>query len=408
MKTAGKSSVFPVLFVTVVLDFLGFAMVLPYLYFYATSLGASPVVYGLLLTSYSVAQFAFTPVWGALSDRLGRRRIILVCLAGSGAAFVLFGLANNIALLFLARIVAGAMGATVPVAMAYASDITTAQKRMAQMGRLGAAFGMGLILGPAIGGTLSSAFGYAVPAFLAAALAFSNFALGYFRMPESRGARTKDSFLQSFRQVAASPGMKLLLAVYFMTMLGFYVMEGTSTPWLQKVFDYGPFQVGLLFLYIGGVVSAVQGVAVPRLSRMYAPQTLLVAGIASLAAGLALLGFAQDLAMLIVSSTFAPLGMGLTTASVTTMISLRTAADKQGATLGIGQSVAGISQMIGPSFGAAVFSQGIATGVIGLPFMVAAAATVPAVAIGMWFAIRPAARIAPRQEDGKDGSSHVL
>jgi DHA1 family tetracycline resistance protein-like MFS transporter len=402
-----SSSVFPVLFVTVFLDFLGFAMVLPYLYFYASSLGASPVVYGLLLTSYSVAQFAFTPVWGALSDRLGRRKIMLVCLVGSGAAFVLFGIASNIVLLFLARIAAGAMGATVPVAMAYASDITTAQNRMAQMGRLGAAFGMGLILGPAVGGTLSSAFGYAVPAFLAAALAFSNLALGYFKMPESRGARTKDSFLQSFRQVAKSPGIKLLLAAYFITMLGFYVMEGTSTPWLQKVFDYGPFQVGLLFLYIGGVVSAVQGVAVPKLSRMYAPQTLFVAGVASLAAGLALLGFAQDLATLIVSSTFVPLGMGLTTASITTLISLRTAADKQGATLGIGQSVAGISQIIGPSFGAAVFSQGIAVGAIGLPFMVAAAMTVPAVMMGIWFATRQV-RIAPRQEEEGEGNDHVL
>ncbi len=397
------------LFVTVFLDFLGFAMVLPYLYFYATSLGASPVVYGLLLTSYSVAQFAFTPVWGALSDRRGRKKIMLVCLAGSGASFLLFGLANNIALLLLARVAAGAMGATVPVAMAYASDITTAQNRMAQMGSLGAAFGMGLILGPAMGGTLSSAFGYAVPAFLAAALAFSNFALGYFRMPESRGARTKDSFLQSFRHVAKSPGMKLLLAAYFITMLGFYIMEGTSTPWLQKVFGYGPFQVGLLFLYIGGVVSAVQGVLVPRLSKRYTPQALFVAGAASLAAGLALLGFAQDLTMLIVSSTFVPLGMGLTAASATTLISLRTAADKQGATLGIGQSVAGISQIIGPSFGAAVFSQGIAVGVSGLPFMVAAAVIVPAVAIGIWFATTRQARIAPRQkEEEENGNDHVL
>lgn len=275
------------------------------------------------------------------------------------------------------------------------------------MGGLGAAFGMGLILGPAIGGTLSSAFGYAVPAFLAAALAFSNFALGYFKMPESRGARAKDSVLQSFRQIAKGPGMKLLLATYFMTMLGFYVMEGTSTPWLQKVFDYGPFQVGLLFLYIGGVVSAVQGVLVPNLSRMHAPQKIFVAGVASMAAGLALLGFAQDLAMLIVSSTFVPLGMGLTMASVTTLISLRTAADKQGATLGIGQSVAGISQIIGPSFGAAMFSQGIAAGVNGLPFMVAAAIIVPAIAMGVWFATRPPARIAPRQEEnGND--NHVL
>ena len=229
------------------------------------------------------------------------------------------------------------------------------QKRMAQMGRLGAAFGMGLIIGPAMGGTLSSAFGYALPALVAAALAFSNLTMGYFRMPESMGARVKESFAQSFRHVASMPGMKVLLAVYFITMLGFFVMEGTATPWMQRVFGFGPFEVGLLFLYIGGVQSALQGFWVPRLAKKYPPRALFVAGIVSMATGLALLGVTQNLAMLLLSSTFVPLGMGLTTASVTTLISLRATAERQGATFGIGQSVGGVSQMIGPSFGAAMF-----------------------------------------------------
>jgi predicted MFS family arabinose efflux permease len=354
-----------------------------------------------LLTSYSVAQFAFTPVWGALSDRLGRRKIMLLCLAGTGASFLVFGLANNIWILFASRIAAGAMAGTVPVAMAYAADISAPEKRMAQMGRLGAAFGMGLIIGPAMGGILSSAFGYAVPALVAAALAFSNLAIGYFRMPESMRARAKESFAQSFKQVASVPGMKVLFAAYFIAMLGFFVMEGTATPWMQKVFGFGPFEVGLLFLYIGGVQSALQGFGVPKLAKKYSPQVLFVAGIISMAAGLALLGVTQDLATLLFGSTFVPVGMGLTTASMTTLISFRATADRQGATFGIGQSVAGVSQMIGPSFGAAMFGQGVVAGVDGLAFAVAAAITAPAAAIGAWFA---GSKTKVREQHG----SHVL
>ena len=154
------------LFVTIFLDFLGFARVLPYLYFYAESMGATPLVYGLLLMSYSVAQFASTSIGSALGDRIGRRKIMLLCLAGSGVLFVAFGLSNNIALLSLARIAAGAMSGTVSVAMAYAANMTAPEKRMAQMGKLGATFGMGLILGPAIDVTLSSSFGYSVTALI--------------------------------------------------------------------------------------------------------------------------------------------------------------------------------------------------------------------------------------------------
>ena len=165
---AAGRSVLPVLFVTVFMDFLGFAMVLLYLYIYAESMGAMPLVYGLLLTSYRVVQFAFTPVWGVLSDRQGRKKIMLLCRAGTGESFLVFGLANNMGILFASRIAAGAMAWTVPVAMAYAADISAPEKRMSQIGRLGPAFGMGLVIGPAMGGTLSSAFGYAVPALVVA------------------------------------------------------------------------------------------------------------------------------------------------------------------------------------------------------------------------------------------------
>ncbi len=123
MSQTLKRSTFSVLFTTVLLDFVGFALVLPFIFFYVKSFGATPFIFGLLLASYSIAQFIFTPVWGSLSDRFGRRKIMLFCLLGSGLSFILFGLANSLWLLFLSRIIAGAMGATFPVASAYVADI---------------------------------------------------------------------------------------------------------------------------------------------------------------------------------------------------------------------------------------------------------------------------------------------
>jgi DHA1 family tetracycline resistance protein-like MFS transporter len=234
MAQAVGRSTFSVLFTTVFIDFIGFALVLPLIFFYAESFGASPLVFGLLLASYSIAQFVFTPIWGNLSDRFGRRKILLLCLLGSGVAYVVFGLANSLFLLFVSRIIAGAMGATFPVASAYVADTTAPENRMKYMGKIGAAFGLGFIIGPAIGGTLSGLYGFALPSLAAAALAFANFALGYFRLPETRKTemvgRNRESFATTFRTITAKTDMKLLLATYFLAMLAFFVLDGTGTP----------------------------------------------------------------------------------------------------------------------------------------------------------------------------------
>jgi DHA1 family tetracycline resistance protein-like MFS transporter len=395
-----KRSTFSVLFTTVFLDFLGFALVLPFIFFYAESFGASPFIFGLLLASYSISQFIFTPIWGSLSDRFGRRKIMLLCLLGSGLSFILFGLANSLWLLFLSRIIAGAMGATFPVASAYVADITTPENRMKYIGKIGAAFGLGFIIGPAIGGTLSGLYGFAVPSLVAAALAFANFSLGYFRLPEpvkketaSKANKRKESMVTTFRTVAAKTDMKILLATYFIAMLAFFVLDGTGTPWSQQVFGFGPFQVGLLFFYIGLVSAVVQGLIIPKLSRKYSPQLLLLVGVTSITIGLAMLGAitSYNLPALIISSSFIPLGMGFSIASINTLVSLRASADRQGSALGVTQSVSGIAQIIGPAFGASIFGYGVSVGLDGLPFIIAAAIALPAIAMSMGFLKRASA-----------------
>jgi MFS transporter, DHA1 family, tetracycline resistance protein len=398
-----KRSTFSVLFTTVFIDFLGFALILPYIFFYAEDFGASPFVFGLLLASYSIAQFIFTPIWGSLSDRFGRRKIILLCLLGSGLSLIVFGLATNLWLLFISRIMAGAMGATFPVASAYVADITSPENRMKYMGKIGAAFGLGFIIGPAIGGTLSGLYGYAIPSLVAAGLAFANFTIGYFRLPEplkkdAAGTRqSKESLMVTFRTVAAKTDMKLLLATYFIAMLAFFVLDGTGTPWGKQVFGFGPFQMGILFFYIGLVSAVVQGLIIPKLSNKYSPQLLLLIGVIAITIGLATLGAitSYNLPALIVSSSLIPLGMGFTIASINTLVSLTASAGRQGSALGVTQSVSGIAQMIGPAFGASIFGYGVSVGLDGLPFIIAAAIALPAIAMSMGFLKRAVVKEEP-------------
>ena len=211
-------STFSVLFSVVFLDNLGFAIVVPYLYFYVLSLGGSTFLYGVLLASYSLMSFIFTPLVARFSDSFGRRKILLIALAVSSLSYFIFGASQVIWLLFLGRMLAGTTAATVPVAQAYVADVTTRNERLRYLGLLGAAAGLAFILGPALGGTLSSLFGYAVPSFLASALAFTNLVLAYFLLPEPASFNIKRTVI-SFRallDVLRKRKIALLLAIYFL------------------------------------------------------------------------------------------------------------------------------------------------------------------------------------------------
>jgi len=368
-----SKSVFTVLFITVFLDLLGFTIVIPYLFFYAQSLGASEFTFGLLLTSYSLMQFIFTPIWGRLSDRYGRRPILLISLFGSGISLFIFGLADSIWLLFASRIVAGIMGSTINVAQAYVTDITAPDARMKSFGVLGAAFGLGFVLGPAIGGTLSGLYGYAIPSFVASALAFANFILAYFRLPESRIVPEKYAVKKESPMNLREKGLYLLLAVFFSFTLAFVFMETTFAPFAQIVFHYGPYETGLLFFYVGIVSVITQAAMIPVLSKKYLPQTLLLMGLVSLCFGLTGLALSTSLQGLLISTALMAFGGGLVNPSVSTLISLKSSAQEQGTSLGIGQSVSSLARVVSPSMGTYVDEFGISFGVRGLAFYAAAA-----------------------------------
>jgi multidrug resistance protein len=373
-----------VLFSVVFLDNLGFAIVVPYLFFYVQTLGGSTFLYGVLLASYSLMSFVFTPLVARLSDRYGRRKILLAGLAVASFAYLLFGSAQSIWLLFLGRMLSGTTAATVPVAQAYVADVTTPNQRLKYLGLLGAAAGLAFIFGPAIGGTLSDLFGYGVPSYLASALAFANLVSAYFLLPEPAAFYVKRTVL-SFRALLDTlkrRKMVLLLSVYFLFFVAFVFLQSSLSPWLQAVFGFGAFETGLVFFFVGAISVLTQATLLPQLSKKLSRLTLVLLGIVFFIVGLAVLAFAANLWVLLVVVPIFAFGFGVQYLSYNTLISLNASEAAQGGTLGVAWAIAGLAQSIAPVLAASAFGFGVSVGFAGLVFVVSALlalATVPLV-----------------------------
>ena len=377
-----------VLFSVVFLDNLGFAIVVPYLYFYVLSLGGSPFLYGVLLASYSLLSFIFTPIVARLSDRFGRRKILLIGLAVSSFSYLIFGLANAIWLLFVGRMLAGTTAATVPVAQAYVADVTTKNDRLRYLGLLGAAAGIAFILGPAIGGTLSELFSYSAPSFLASALAFTNLVSAYFRLPEpARFVDSKKTVISfaALLDVLRKRQIALLLGIYFLFFVAFIFLQAALSPWLQAVFGFGSLQTGLVFFFVGSVSVFTQAVLLPRLSRKFSRLNLTLYSIGVFAMGLLALAVVQNLVFLLVVAAAISFGFGIQYITLNALVSLNTPKEAQGGTLGIAWAIAGLAQTVAPVLATSAFSFGVSVGFDGLVFVVSAGISVAAVPLVLSF-----------------------
>jgi MFS family permease len=390
--------VLPILFVTVFLDLVGFGIIIPFLAYYVESFGARAAVVGLLMSSYSLAQFVFAPVWGRLSDRVGRRPILLLGLLGSVAGFTLFGLASTLSMLFLGRVLMGIFGATIPTAQAAVADVTAPEDRARGMGLIGAAIGLGFILGPALGGLLANLSSilrvplfernpYALPCLASAALAASNLVAAAFFLPESlpkerRGSRIAERFsrLDQISRGLTDPRVRRLLLTYFLFILGFTMMEATLTLFIEGRIgarDHAQLvrRVGYLFGFIGIIQVALQGGLVGRLARAFGERQLLIAGCSITALSLAAMPAAASWAGIYGCAFGLACGHGLSQPSVTSLISRASPAESQGGALGISQSAASLARVLGPAMGGALFQQ-LAPGA---PYVVAAALSIAAV-----------------------------
>ena len=335
------------IFLTVFIDLIGFGIVLPLLPSYAAAFQVGDTGVGVLVASFSLMQFLLAPWWGRLSDRIGRRPVLLVGLAGSAISYLVFGLAGSFWLLLLSRLVAGAMGATVNVAQAYLADVTPADRRAGAMGTLGAAFGLGFVVGPALGG-LSSHWGSAAPGLVASALTGLNLVLAWRWLPESR------------RSAATGPAT---VPVHWSRFLGAFSATGCSTIAFTVLYVIFPLQVerslGLdrhdsayLFVLIGVVSAGVQGGLIGRLVRRHGEPLLIAIGGVVLAVGLALLPRAltpgAGLTLLFGALVLVAAGSATIGPSAAAFVSRVAPAAEQGRALGLLQSVSAVARIIGP------------------------------------------------------------
>ena len=345
-----RPSLLPV-YVTVFLDLLGFGIIIPLLPFYAEHFGATGLWIGAIVAAYSAAQFIGAPILGRVSDRVGRRPILLGSLAGSAVSLLVTGLAASLPVLLVGRALAGLFGGSIATAQAVIADVTAPRDRAKYMGFLGASIGMGFVFGPAVGAGLSR-FGFGTAAFAASGLAAANLVLAFFRLPETRnpaavGPRSRLSWTH-FRSALDHPSVGRLLAALFFSVLAFVAMETTFALLGERRFGLGPEELGLVFTYIGVVIVVVQGGLVGRLTLRFGERSLGVAGVLTMAAALALLPFVPSaLGALAVVGALA-LGQGLASPAQTALLSREAGADEQGGILGVGQALSAAARGIGP------------------------------------------------------------
>ncbi len=388
------------IFLTVFVDLLGFGLVLPFLAKEARdTFGVSEFVATLLGSAYSLMQFVFVPVWGRVSDRVGRRPVLLWSIAGTATTMAALGGAltwgSSVVWLFAARVFGGIATANLGTASAYIADVTKPEERARGMGLIGAAFGLGFILGPAIGGTLAripvSGRHGSVPCFVAAGLSLVNLGWVAFGVGESLPVDKRTSLprrrllplnLEAIRMSLALPGVGLAMGVNFLVILSFTNLDQTFTFFCADLFGIDERGTGYVLAFIGMVAAAVQGGLVRVLSKRTDDAVLVRAGALAQAlafAGLVAAGAAGARGLLYASGALLALGNGLTQPATAAFISRRAPADRQGGTLGTNQSFASLARTFGPAVGGSLYAS------IGprAPYAVASAGMLVALALAM-------------------------
>lgn len=386
-----RSSPLLSVFLTVLIDLLGFGIVLPLLPLYGKDLGADEVTIALLFISFSGLQFFAAPIWGRLSDRVGRRPILLVGLAGSVASYVLFGVASvelSLTWLFVSRLTAGIFGGTISTAYAYIADITSPEERGRAMALIGVAFGVGFTIGPAIGG-LGHWIDPAAPGFIAAGFSLLAFLFCLTRLPEpERHAESRHRTwfdLAAFKQALGVATVPLLLLLGFLSITCFAMMESTLGLLGKVVYELDYYEIGLLFTYLGFWSAVAQGMVVRRYMQRVGEVRFVILGAVLLALGMVAFSAAPSLAWLIALSPLAVFGFSMISPSLNSLLSRRSARDVQGGIMGVNQSLQSLGRIAGPMVGLPLFGVWVP-----LPFWVGAGIMGACFVLGMALSRRQA------------------
>lgn len=361
-----------IIFLIVVIDLLGFGLIIPLLPFYATRFDASPLMVTLLFSIFSICQFVAAPILGLVSDRWGRKPVLVFSQLGSVAGYILLGWASihhwdNLTLglltIYLSRVIDGLSGGNISTAQAYIADVTTARDRAKGMGMLGAAFGIGFSVGPAMGGLMASWQGPAAPAFAAAAMSLLAAALCAARLREVRRQAKVESVAwlhpRQFLPVLRNSLLVQINLVWFIAMTAFVMMDSVIALFLKDLFNFHEAGVGFYFLFVGAIIVVVQGGLVGKFSRLLGESMLCVIGLFCVAAGaLVTAGSAwlPLLVILVVGGAIHAFGRSLFQPSISALVSRNSPEDIQGTSLGLHQGVGTLGRVVGPIIAGLVYA----------------------------------------------------
>ena len=352
-KKASKKAL-GIIFLIVFMDLVGFGMIIPLSTYLAKDLGASPLEIGLLMTIYSLMQFIFSPFWGKLSDRVGRRPILLLSLFGSSLSFLFYAYSTELWMLYASRALAGIFGANISTAMAYIADVTDKDSRSKGMGLIGAAFGMGFVFGPFIGGIFGdigrslgteAPFGLNFSALIASGICFLNFFCAIKILKESltpemrQNLPKRSSRVKQISRFVTKPLLGSLLFTTLLSTVAMAHMESTMFLFVKEQFDWSLSFASYGFAYIGLMMVFTQGYLIRKWMPKYGERKLLVIGLIMSVIGMAGISFTTGVWSMLVVQTILALGYGLLNPSLLGSISLSGEANEQGQLMGVNQSM---------------------------------------------------------------------
>jgi DHA1 family tetracycline resistance protein-like MFS transporter len=335
---------------TAFIDFVGIGVIIPISPFYSEKFGATPLEIALLFTAYSFPQFLMSPFWGRLSDSRGRKPVLMIGLTGEVVAYLLFAFAPNLTVLFVSRIVVGSLSANLAVIQSYVSDVTTDEQRVRGLGLIGAALGLGFILGPVLGGVLS-VYGYRVPILLTAGLAALNLALVHLNVREPIHTYTLSK--RSFRTV-----FNLAKPIYIMgglVNLAFVGLQVTLALYVQRLYGWGALQVGLVLAVIGVEEAAIQGGFIHKITAKLGEWLTATVGLVLLATSFLILSVPPTQIGTVVALLVLGVALGLTQAPANSLITKLVNPDQRGSALGLVQSVTALTNIFGQIVGGSLF-----------------------------------------------------
>ena len=356
-----KKTPLALIFSIVVIDLLGFGIIIPILPQYAArGFAADDITIGFLVASYSFMQLLFTPVWGRLSDKFGRKPVLLMGLFLTMSGYIMFSFADTLVLLFASRLLSGVGGANISAAQAYIADVTSLENRAKGMGVLGAAFGLGFVFGPVMGGYFSQ-FGYEAPGYAAASLSFIALIMTALFLPEPRvhlnaNAQATGSFkMEQLWHTLKKKQTGMLLLFFFLSTFAYANIYATFPIISNSEWGYSDAAVGLFFAFIGLVGALTQGVIIRYLTDRFSERTLLFAGGVFVMVGLTLIPFYVSTVVLLLVLTVLSLGTGTMAPTAMSMISKSADPEDQGGILGINQSLGALGRVLGPIWGGFTF-----------------------------------------------------